>query len=222
MTVVRPDPEDLTARARIRDAALRHFGEHGFDRATIRGIAEAAGVSSGLVRHHFGSKEALRDACDAYLAGALQRINEQARADRAPGGVNYVAVAQAAVGPYRRYVARALTEGRSAPLFDTLVELGAQWLAEADQKRPDSPGASREARATVGAAMALSIAVLHQHVSRGLGVDVFSPEGDEVLSRVLLDLYSHPLLSPAEAAAIRARLPGRGHDAPDSRKARHD
>jgi hypothetical protein len=39
-------PADLTARARIRDAALRLFGEQGFDQATIRGIAEAAGVSS--------------------------------------------------------------------------------------------------------------------------------------------------------------------------------
>ncbi|MGA8112556.1 MAG: TetR family transcriptional regulator, partial [Actinocatenispora sp.] len=38
-----PDPEDLTARARIRDAAMRQFGELGFERATIRGIAEAAG-----------------------------------------------------------------------------------------------------------------------------------------------------------------------------------
>ncbi|MGH3750942.1 MAG: helix-turn-helix domain-containing protein, partial [Micromonosporaceae bacterium] len=52
--------EDLTARARIRDAALRLFAERGIGPATIRDIAKAAGVSSGLVRHHFGSKEALR------------------------------------------------------------------------------------------------------------------------------------------------------------------
>ena len=63
--MTRTDPEDLTARARIRDAALLHFGEQGFDRATIREIARTAGVSSGLVRHHFGSKQALREACAA-------------------------------------------------------------------------------------------------------------------------------------------------------------
>ncbi|MFC7734043.1 TetR/AcrR family transcriptional regulator [Actinomadura keratinilytica] len=39
--------EDLTARARIRDAALREFAEHGVSGATIRGIAKAAGVSPG-------------------------------------------------------------------------------------------------------------------------------------------------------------------------------
>ena len=40
--------EDLTARARIRDAALRLFAERGTDGATIRDIAKAAGVSGGL------------------------------------------------------------------------------------------------------------------------------------------------------------------------------
>jgi AcrR family transcriptional regulator len=201
-----PDPEDLTARARIRDAALWHFGEHGFDRATIRGIAETAGVSSGLVRHHFGSKEALRDACDAYLAKALERINDQVRTGGATEGVNYVAVTGATFGPHQRYIARALGEGRAAPLFDKLVELGQQWLAEADKKRPDRPDVPLQARAVVGAAMALSIAVLHQHVSRGLGVDVLSPRGAEVLAPILLDLYSHPYLSPQEATELRSRL----------------
>ncbi len=47
------DAADLTARARIREAALRHFAEEGYERATIRAIAATAGVSPGLVRHHF-------------------------------------------------------------------------------------------------------------------------------------------------------------------------
>src|SRR6266508_1453721 len=70
-------PEDLTARARIRDAALRLFAERGIEAATIRDIAKAAGVSSGLVRHHFGSKEALRDACDSYAMDRTTRLREQ-------------------------------------------------------------------------------------------------------------------------------------------------
>ncbi|SDM22510.1 TetR/AcrR family transcriptional regulator [Allokutzneria albata] len=202
--------EDLTARARIRDAALRHFGEHGFDRATIRGIAATAEVSSGLVRHHFGSKEALRDACDAHLARVVSEINDRVRTDLdpAPGeGVNYVAVSMAALGPYRDYIRRALVEGRAEQLFDKIAELSADWLAESDRKRPDRPVVSRQARATVTTAMALAVTVLHEHVSRGLGVDVFSPDGEDLLARVLLDLYSHPMISPDEAAALRAGLP---------------
>jgi AcrR family transcriptional regulator len=57
---------DLTARARIRDAAIACFAEEGFD-ASFRTIARRAGVSPGLITHHFGSKEALRAECDAEV-----------------------------------------------------------------------------------------------------------------------------------------------------------
>jgi AcrR family transcriptional regulator len=57
---------DLTARARIRDAAIACFAEQGFD-ASFRTIAQRAGVSPGLITHHFGSKEALRAECDAEV-----------------------------------------------------------------------------------------------------------------------------------------------------------
>jgi hypothetical protein len=42
---------DLTATARIRDAAIEQFGQHGFG-VGLRAIAEAAGVSAALVIHH--------------------------------------------------------------------------------------------------------------------------------------------------------------------------
>ncbi|MFC4120851.1 TetR/AcrR family transcriptional regulator [Nonomuraea zeae] len=197
-----PDPEDLTARARIRDAAMWHFGEHGFERATIRGIAETAGVSLGLVRHHFGSKEALREACDEHLMKTIHRLHEHAAS--AQGGLNPVA----AMGPYQRYLARALADGWAAPLFDEMVRIGERWLTEADKRRPDPPDVDAKARSAVIAAMALSVAVLSQHLSRGLGVDVTTPEGEAKLLRVLLDVYSHPLLTPEEAAAARAALDG--------------
>ena len=74
-------PDDLTARARIRDAAIQLFAERGIAAATIRDIAQAAGVSSGLVRHHFGSKEALHDVCDAYAKERLDRLREEVFSD---------------------------------------------------------------------------------------------------------------------------------------------
>ena len=72
MLNVRSIDEDLTARARIRDAAITSFAATGFD-ATVRQIATQAGVSAGLVIHHFGSKDGLRAACDAEV---LRRIFE--------------------------------------------------------------------------------------------------------------------------------------------------
>lgn len=201
------DPADLTARARIRDAALLHFGEHGFDRATIRGIAETAGVSSGLVRHHFGSKQALREACDAHLASVIRRLNNQVRSESTTSRVNQVAGARAAMGPYQRYMARALAEGSATALFDVMVELSEQWLADADTARPDPPGVDRHTRAAVITAMALSVSVLHEHLSRAIGLEVFSPDGDLLLARTLIDIYSHAMLSTEDAAKMLAALP---------------
>lgn len=201
-----PDPADLTARARIRNAAMVHFGEYGFEKATIRGIARAAGVSSGLVRHHFGSKQALRDACDEHLARTISRLNAEVWADRGTGGVNYVTAGRLAMGPYQRYLGRALSEGAAGDLFDSIVAMVEEWLAAADAERPDPPDVYRRARATVFTAMALGVPILYTHVARGLGVDLDTPEGDRELARALLDIYSHPLLSEPDAAAARAAL----------------
>jgi AcrR family transcriptional regulator len=55
------------SRARIRDAALKQFAALGFKGATIRQIAQEAGVSPGRVQHHFPSKQALRQECDEYV-----------------------------------------------------------------------------------------------------------------------------------------------------------
>ena len=46
-------------REQIAASASRLFAELGYDRTTIRGIADAAGVDSRLVTHYFGSKQRL-------------------------------------------------------------------------------------------------------------------------------------------------------------------
>jgi AcrR family transcriptional regulator len=68
---------DLTAAARIRDAAIEQFGEHGFG-VGLRAIAEAAGVSAALVIHHFGSKKGLRKACEDYIAETIRGTKSEA------------------------------------------------------------------------------------------------------------------------------------------------
>jgi AcrR family transcriptional regulator len=45
--------------ARILDAAASVFVAAGYERATIRAVASAAGVDAGLVMHYFGSKQEL-------------------------------------------------------------------------------------------------------------------------------------------------------------------
>lgn len=68
---MRSAPDDRTAIARIRDAAIEQWGQHGFN-VGLRAIAEAAGVSAALVIHHFGSKEGLRKAVDDYIAAEIR------------------------------------------------------------------------------------------------------------------------------------------------------
>jgi AcrR family transcriptional regulator len=46
-------------REAILDAARRSFAEHGYQHATIRGVADLAGVDPALVHHYFGRKQDL-------------------------------------------------------------------------------------------------------------------------------------------------------------------
>lgn len=46
-------------RERILDAARGLFGEHGFERTTIRAVAAAAAINPSMVIRYFGSKEGL-------------------------------------------------------------------------------------------------------------------------------------------------------------------
>lgn len=58
--------DDIKTSHRIKRAAVKLFAEQGFN-VGLRTIAEEAGVSLGLIRHHFGSKEGLRTECDAFV-----------------------------------------------------------------------------------------------------------------------------------------------------------
>ncbi len=55
---------ELTQR-NIREAASNLFADHGFEGTSVRQIAQGAGVSLGMIRHYFGSKEGLYRACIA-------------------------------------------------------------------------------------------------------------------------------------------------------------
>jgi len=52
-------PGNPGTRDAVLTAARQAFAEKGFDGATIRGIASAAGVDPALVHHYFGSKDKL-------------------------------------------------------------------------------------------------------------------------------------------------------------------
>ncbi len=59
--------DNPSTREQICEAALRGFAESGVAATSIRDVAAAAGVSPGLVQHHFATKDALRNAVNEYV-----------------------------------------------------------------------------------------------------------------------------------------------------------
>jgi AcrR family transcriptional regulator len=196
------DPHaDLTARARIGRAALELFARDGYDRSTIRAIASRAGVSPGLVRHHYGSKGALREWCDRLVFDTVRRVHARLLED--PGRA---ASMRDELRPLRRYVVRALIDGSKvvSALFDEMVGMTEQWMDRVNDELADPPLTDLATRATLVTAMALGIPMLHEHVSRHLGQDVLEPEGDRLASLALLDIYSRPLMNAKDADVAAA------------------
>lgn len=63
-----PRSKSERTRTQIVDAAMRLFRERGYDRTTMRAVAESAGVSVGNTYYYFGSKEELIQGFYDHLA----------------------------------------------------------------------------------------------------------------------------------------------------------
>jgi AcrR family transcriptional regulator len=184
-------PEDLTARARIRDAALEQFATHGVKGATIRGIAAAAGVSTGLVRHHFGSKDGLRRACDEAVLDLFRR-----RLVRASivGGLtpDFLATVYGAGAPMLRYLSRAAVEGSqgAAELLDEMASGNEEFLTATWPERfPAGSQAARDAAAVMSAMNGGTI-VLHEHLARQMGLDPWDDIGSPRIGMAMFNVYT--------------------------------
>jgi TetR/AcrR family transcriptional regulator, cholesterol catabolism regulator len=70
-------------RDEILALASKIFADKGYASTTVREIADAAGILSGSLYHHFASKEAM---LDEIMHGFLDHIVEQYRATVAAGG----------------------------------------------------------------------------------------------------------------------------------------
>jgi AcrR family transcriptional regulator len=183
--------EDLTTRARIRDAALGRFPIDGFGATTIRAIAAEAGVSPALVVHHFGSKEGLREACDDYV---VARFRETKLAAMEEGNVfdpGFAATALQIAQPLLRYFGWALSRNHPAAgdLFDEMVREGLEISRIAVEKGMiyDSPDLER--RTAVQMALNLGMLVMHAHLERNTGVDLLSAEGIAELAPTLFEIF---------------------------------
>ncbi len=216
------NPDDRTAVARIRDAALACFAEAGVAATTVRRVAERAGVSPALVIHHFGSKAALRKACDAYVAAFVRE--RKTAAMRAGPGLDPLALLRPEDDrvPLLAYLARVLAEGSPEvdALVDELVADAEGYLAEGVASGTVRPLDHPQGVAAVLTLWSLGALTLHRHVRRLVGVDLTAPAAQllttngyvgpamEILSRGLVDpaIYER-LTGAADSAAPDASDP---------------
>ncbi len=199
---------DLTARARIVASALERFAAHGYEAATMRDIAASAGVSTALVTHHFGTKQALREECDARVARFI--------AEKQDGADSPADVLGEVLGTFGPYVARMLGEGGepSAALFDRLLEVSRAMIADGSAN-----GWLRASRDPDGQAAVLVMLGVAPFLMLGPLTSWADGDAQAALGRIavpLAELYTHGLtkddrllaaagLLDAEAAGAGAR-----------------
>jgi len=158
--------DDLTARARIRDAAVRRFGADGFG-ASVRAVAADAGVSPGLVIHHFRSKDGLRAACDEHVLRVIREAKSHALVKAGPGNLVAQLASLDEYAPLVAYLVQAMLAGGdlAATLLDQAVADAEQYLQEgvdAGRLRPSrDPAARARYLAYVGVGVLLVYMRLH-------------------------------------------------------------
>ncbi|ORB87282.1 TetR family transcriptional regulator [Mycobacterium kansasii] len=139
---------DLTAAARIRDAAIEQFGQHGFD-VGLRAIAEAAGVSAALVIHHFGSKEGLRRACDDYVAEEIRSEKSTAMQSNDPATWLGQLAQVESYAPLMAYLVRSMQSGGelAMTLWQKMIHNTEGYLEEGVRAGTIKPSRDPQARA---------------------------------------------------------------------------
>ncbi len=227
-----PSLQDLTAKAAIREVALELFAEHGFDAVSVRRIATAAGVSPGLVMHHFGSKAGLRAAVDEHVLTLLNTLiaqvgldTDEAVVERLEGGDDLAVQlfsgaipAGSAVLPYLRRML--LTDDEQAR---GLIEYWFQLILQVLQGLRDRGFLAADCDLEVLSgqllSMDLGVLLLQGALTETLGFDPLSPDGVSRwatsayrLLAGLLTSASAPAGSPTGAAPSEHGAP-----TPDSR-----
>jgi TetR/AcrR family transcriptional regulator, regulator of cefoperazone and chloramphenicol sensitivity len=209
--------EDLTARARILDAAIELFAAGGVGGTTIRAVAEEAGVSPGLVIHHFGSKEGLRRAADdAVFERVVIPSGEQRTADSVTELLARRAEqASAAMRSYPAlcdYLARALLEGTPAgrELFGRLVAAARTDLGRLEKTGAVRAGTDELWRAVQHILLVVGPLMLRPLVEAELGQPLFSEREFRRWIDANVDLLANGVYEPSRrsqpnAASARKR-----------------
>ena len=198
---------DLTAKARIREAAMELFGRQGVAASSLRAVARAAGVSPGLVVHHFGSKEGLVRAVDEAVLTRINLALSEVPIDESPAEVigqraEMVAAFLRSQPALCDYLGRALSEGTeaSADLFQRMFYFATrdERLVDAGVLRADSDPFWRAMHQII---LVVGPLLLRRLIERELGGDLLAEDNVKRWMRALTDLLKQGLYAGTSSAA---------------------
>lgn len=175
-------PGQSGTREAILDAARERFAEVGFDKASIRSIAGAAGVDPALVHHYFGTKQQLlaavidlpvdTDAVRALIAAApIERLGEAIVR-------TVVAVWDSPAGASAIAAFRAILGGGDPSLIGSFV---LEVILKDVRDRVDSPPGSGQARVTLAVAQMAGVMMARKIV----GIEPIASMSAERLAKLV-------------------------------------
>ncbi|BBZ14027.1 TetR/AcrR family transcriptional regulator [Mycobacterium branderi] len=195
-----PLPDDRTARARIRDEALRLFAERGPDAVTMRDIAAAARVSPALLIRHYGSKEGLVAAVDDHVVASLEAVLGEMATSTATSGLDPASVPGMLDGLARHlppdsaipaYLSRMLIGGGAtgSALFERLHRVSRDTLDAMVAADTASAGTDPAVRAAVLMVNDLAVLTLRPRLTELLGFDPLSADGIQRWAAEVFAIY---------------------------------
>ncbi len=183
MTEEPPRPD---GRQRLIQSALALFADRGFDGVSVRDIVTAADVSVGLISHHFGSKDGLREAVDAYFIAQFEEVVTASPGQ--DGGGAQIAASQwvddwitrheGEAGALFGYFRRALLDESEwgAAIFDRFYNIAQTLVTRLDARGQIRPDVDRLWLPFLMIYLELGTTLLEPHVRRILGRSGFDKE----------------------------------------------
>lgn len=207
---------DLTAKAKIRNAAIAHFARDGVQKVNLRTVAASAGVSEALIFHHFGSKDGLRTACDEHVLHVLvERVRAAADTTERQGLLSLYVAAPDAYMLYVQYAARAIEDDTptGAVFVEIMVDESEAIFRAGAADGTMHPSSDPRALAVLNLLVSLGLLTMAPPIARALGHERFGPEVLQRMTVPTLELYTRglytddSLLTTAHDAWTAARRP---------------
>jgi len=172
-------PRGERTRQRILHAAAQCFAASGFSRTTVEQIATGAGVSKGIVYHHFRAKELI-------LEALLERTLDEW--SRASGIAAHVARSGSVLAGFERALRASLDYARTNPLVRALFQL--------DPLVAQGLGSNAAVRRSVADGRAQMIEAMREGVASGELRAELDPERTAGLLQLIIGAFIDALLDP--------------------------